>query len=77
MKRAFIIIGWTIAFPVVAWLFAYFVFPLLMRAGLESLSSSTQITVSMIWLGLFFCLPMIGLVLGLLGRLPGTKKSKS
>jgi len=75
MKRAIIIIGWTIAFTVVTWLF-YFVAAMLLVGHVPS-SYSTQWAMTVIQLVVFFSMPVLGLVLGLLGKLPGTKKSKS
>ena len=77
MKRAIIIIGWTIAFAVVTWLFGFIAFPLLLSHGYAPSSYSAQWDITMIWLVVFFSMPVLGLVLGLLGKLPGTKKSKS
>ena len=77
MKRAIIIVGWVIAFPVVTWLFAGFIVLILMLAGLRAWPRSIQMPISMIWSVLFFCSPVIALFLGLTGRLPGTKKSMS
>jgi hypothetical protein len=77
MKRTITIISWTIAFAVVTWLIGFIAFPLLASGGYVSSSSSTQMAITMIWLVLFFSMPVLGLVLGLLGKLPGTKKSKS
>ena len=77
MKRAIIITGWTIAFAVVTWLFLVITFTLLASGGHVPASSSTQWDITIIELVLFFSMPVVGLVLGLAGKLPGTKKSKS
>jgi hypothetical protein len=77
MKRAIIIIGWTVAFAVVTWLFLVITFTLLASHHYVPASSSTQWDITIIELVLFFSMPVIGLVLGLAGKLPGTKKSKS
>ena len=74
MKRAIIIIGWTIAFPVVTWLFLVISVTLLALGGHVPESSSTQWHITTIELVVFFSI--VGLVLSLLGKLPGTKKSK-
>ena len=75
MKRAIIIIGWTIAFAVATWLLD-FVASLLLVGHAPS-SYSTQWVMTMIFLVVFFSMPVLGLVLGLLGKLPGTRKNKS
>lgn len=77
MKRAIIIIGWTIAFAVVTWLFLVIAITLLASGGHVPASSSTQWDITIIELLVFFSMPVIGLILGLAGKLPGTKKSKS
>ena len=77
MKRAIIIIGWTIAFAVVTSLFLVIAITLLALGGHVPASPSTQWDITIIELVVFFSMPVIGLVLGLLGKLPGTKRSKS
>jgi len=77
MKRVIIIIGWAIAFAVVTWLFLVIAITLLASGGHVPASSSTQWDITIIELVLFFSMPVVGLVLGLLGKLPGTKKHTS
>ena len=77
MKRAIIIISWTVAFAAVTWLFLVITFTLLASHHYVPASSSTQWDITVIELVVFFSMPVIGLVLGLAGKLPGTKKSKS
>ena len=77
MKRATFIILWTIAFAVLTLLVGGLVFALLGRAGAESWSQATIVKLGMSWSVIFFGMPVLGLILGLLGKLPGTKRSKS
>ena len=77
MKRVTFIILWTIAFAVLTLLVGGLSFALLGRAGAESWNQDTIVKIGVSWSVIFFGMPVLGLVLGLLGKLPGTKRSKS
>jgi len=51
-------------------------FRLLGQIGVAKFSSSILLAVSMCWAIVFYGMPVLGLVLGLRGKLPGTKKIK-
>ena len=77
MRRVIFIILWTVAFAVLTLLAGCVGFALLGHVKMESWSQSAVVRLGMGWSVIFFGVPTVGLILGLLGKLPGTKRRKS
>ncbi len=76
MKRITFIVLWPIVFWIVAMFFGMVGFRLLGQIGTTAFSSSILLAMSMCWAVVFYGMPVLGLILGLRGKLPGTKKIK-
>ncbi len=76
MKRFIAIVFWTIILTVVAWGLNLTILPGLLT-GFNSWSKAAQtISLLMLW-GIYIGTPLLVLLFGWLGKLPGTKRSKS
>lgn len=76
MKRILLIVLWPVAFWVVTMIVGMFGFGLLGLAGVESWDASWLLAIGFTWSWIFIGMPILGLVLALLGKLPGTRKVK-
>jgi hypothetical protein len=77
MKRAIFIILWSVGFAVLTLVVGMLSFGLLGSAGMASWRESTILVIGRSWSVIFFGMPVLGLVLGLLGKLPGTTRTKN
>jgi hypothetical protein len=85
-KKMLFSVVWTAGFPVVYMLFSMLMFGVLGKLGLgQGMSPDpTKMTpglwgiavFGMIWASLFWASPLVGLVLSILGVLPGTRRKR-
>ena len=74
MKRVIFIVLWTVMFFVITFIAGMVSFGLFSFAGIESWKQSTIVFFGRSWSVMIFGVPVLGLVLGLFGKLPGTKR---
>jgi hypothetical protein len=87
-KRVIFILVWTLAFPLTYFILSMLMFAVIGRLGIfpeppqhltpEMMTPEMRrvATFGMIWAGLFWLSPVIALILGLCGVLPGTRRQK-
>lgn len=75
MRRATFIVLWIIAFTIADFIAGMFFFALAGFAGVVTWRESSVVLLGMTWSFVFFCVPILALMLGLLGRLPGTRRN--
>ena len=76
MKRISLVILWTIVFAILTLLGGMLCFGLLGFAGIASWKPSIVVLIGRTWSILAVAVPLLGLALGLLGKLPGTRRAK-
>ena len=77
MKKIMFVILWTVAFAVLGFIAAMIYFCILGNAGMASWSQAACLRAGMSSAVLFYGIPLLGLILGLCGKLPGTKRVQS
>jgi len=77
MKRPIFIILWTAGFAALALIIGCLGFALLGFVGMATWKEATVVLVGRGWSAIAFGVPVVGLLLGLLGKLPGTGRIKS
>ena len=77
MKRKVLFtVMWTIVFAVITFIAGMVGFAVLSFAGIASWKESTVVLIGRTWSVVFFTIPVLGLVLSLLGVLPGTRNKR-
>lgn len=76
MKRITFIVLWTVVFAVLTLIAGMVGFSVLGHFRMETWNQSTVVRVGESWAIIFFGMPVVGFILGLFDKLPGTKQIK-
>ena len=77
MRRTIFIVLLTVVFTVLTFIAGVVGFALLGFSGTASWREATVVFIGRSWSVLFFGMPVLGLVLGSFGKLPGTRRIES
>ena len=76
MRRTAFIGLWTVGLTTAMLVVGIIGFALLGFAGVPSWNQSTVVLIGRCWSVAFFGVPVVGFVLGVVGKLPGTRRTK-